>query len=435
MSTVPNTSDVIVIGAGFAGLVAARELCRKGLGVRILEARDRIAGRTWLEPRMGRNLELGGTWVHWSQPHVWAELTRYGIGVVTAPEFEKAYWHADGRLHEGAPEELMMLLDGPNRDFLGPSRQLVPHPYEPLSNPAVKEADQLTVAEQIDALGLDPASDELLRSFWALNFNGRIAEAAYTQALRWAAAAFHEWPIMFETCASYKVQGGTAALAQAILNDADVDLRLGTPVARVKQDAEGVVAVVRDGTEYAAKAMVVTLPLQALNSVRFEPSLSPGKREAAQRGQLGLGAKLWIKVKGRHERFVAMGPQDWPLNFLQAEYLDAESTTLVAFGSDARAVDVDDAAAAQEILRRWIPDIEVLEVAGHNWVEDEFARETWPMHRTGYLSESLAELQRAEGRIHLAGSDYANGWGGFIDGAIESGFTAARNIAEQLHIR
>jgi monoamine oxidase len=203
----------------------------------------------------------------------------------------------------------------------------------------------------------------------------------------------------------------------------------------VRQGAEGVVAVGRDGNEYEAKEMVVTLPLHVLNSVRFEPELSPGKREAAGRGQLGLGAKLWIKVKGRHERFVAMGPQGWPLNFVQAEYLDAESTTLVAFGSDAGAVDVDDAAAAQEVLRRWISDIEVLDVSGHNWVVDEFSRETWPMHRVGYLSESLAELQRHEGRIFLAGSDYANGWGGFIDGAIESGFSAARTIAEQFGVR
>ncbi|GAB2745603.1 flavin monoamine oxidase family protein [Sinomonas soli] len=430
-----NTSDVIVIGAGFAGLVAARELGRKGLGVQILEARDRIAGRTWLEPRMGRNLELGGTWVHWSQPHVWAELTRYGIGVVAAPEFEKAYWHADGRLHEGAPEELMAILDGPNRSFLAPSRRLIPLPYEPLTNPAVKEADQLTVAEKIDELGLDTVADELMRSFWALNFNGRIQDAAYTQALRWAAAAFHEWPVMFETCATYKVQGGTQALARAILDDCRATLTLNAPVAQVRHDEKGVVAVGRDGTEYAAKAMVVTVPLHALGGIRFGPELSAGKREAAERGQLGLGAKLWIKVKGRHERFVAMGPQEWPLNFVQAEYLDEESTTLVAFGPDGRSVDVEDAAAAQAILRRWIPEIEVLEVSGHSWVEDEYARETWPMHRAGYLSESLPELQRPEGRIHLAGSDYANGWGGFIDGAIESGFTAARNITEQLHIR
>jgi monoamine oxidase len=70
-------ADVVVIGAGFAGLVAARELGRAGLGVLVLEARDRVGGRTWTDRRLGHDLELGGTWVHWVQPHTWAEMTRY----------------------------------------------------------------------------------------------------------------------------------------------------------------------------------------------------------------------------------------------------------------------------------------------------------------------------------------------------------------------
>ena len=95
---------------------------------------------------------------------------------------------------------------------------------------------------------------------------------------------------------------------------------------------------------------------------------------------------------GRQERFVAFGPEDAPLNFVQA----------------------------------------VLKVAGHNWVDDQHSRSTWPMHYTGYLTTSLPKLQRPEGRIRLAGSDFANGWGGFIDGAIESGLDAARAVGEQL---
>ena len=62
-------ADVVVIGAGFAGLVAARELGRAGLDVLVLEARDRVGGRTWTDRRLGHDLELGGTWVHWVQPH------------------------------------------------------------------------------------------------------------------------------------------------------------------------------------------------------------------------------------------------------------------------------------------------------------------------------------------------------------------------------
>ena len=73
--------DVIVIGGGFAGLTAARELRHAGLDVLLLEARERIGGRTMTTEMSGHTVELGGTCVHWYQPHVWAELTRYGIGV------------------------------------------------------------------------------------------------------------------------------------------------------------------------------------------------------------------------------------------------------------------------------------------------------------------------------------------------------------------
>lgn len=62
---IDNTYDVIVIGAGFAGLVAARELAAKGLKVLIIEARDRIGGRTWTARAFGEDFEMGGTWVHW----------------------------------------------------------------------------------------------------------------------------------------------------------------------------------------------------------------------------------------------------------------------------------------------------------------------------------------------------------------------------------
>ncbi|BCW50223.1 FAD-dependent oxidoreductase [Arthrobacter sp. StoSoilB13] len=95
-------------------------------------------------------------------------------------------------------------------------------------------------------------------------------------------------------------------------------------------------------------------------------------------------------------------------------------------------MDVDDIAAAQRHLDSIVPGLKVLDVAGRDWVADEHARSTWPMHYTGYLTQYLAELQRPEGRIRLAGSDFANGWGGFIDGAIESGLDAAREVSGAL---
>jgi monoamine oxidase len=89
-------ADVVVIGAGFAGLVAARELGRAGLDVLVLEARGRVGGRTWTDRRLGHDLELGGTWVHWVQPHTWAEMTRYGRQITRSPPAGQAYWPGAG---------------------------------------------------------------------------------------------------------------------------------------------------------------------------------------------------------------------------------------------------------------------------------------------------------------------------------------------------
>src|SRR2546421_13104830 len=89
-------ADVVVIGAGFAGLVAARELGRAGLGVLVLEARDRVGGRTWTDRRLGHDLELGGTWGHWVQPHTWAEMTPDGREITRSPAVGEGDWLGGG---------------------------------------------------------------------------------------------------------------------------------------------------------------------------------------------------------------------------------------------------------------------------------------------------------------------------------------------------
>ena len=106
--------DVIVVGGGFAGVTAAREAALGGRSVLLLEARDRLGGRTWTAPWDGTKIEYGGAWVHWHQPHTFSEITRAGLAVRlgepgplagrTHPNVARVLRAVDGvRVGHGAP--------------------------------------------------------------------------------------------------------------------------------------------------------------------------------------------------------------------------------------------------------------------------------------------------------------------------------------------
>ena len=104
--------DTIVIGGGFAGVTAAREASLRGLKTLLVEAQPRLGGRTLTLDLAEHQLDVGGTWIGWGQPHVWAEVMRYELAIEesAAAVAERAVWVEAGRRVEGPYEVFAKLF-------------------------------------------------------------------------------------------------------------------------------------------------------------------------------------------------------------------------------------------------------------------------------------------------------------------------------------
>jgi len=423
--------DVVVIGGGFAGLTAARELRHAGLDVLLLEARERIGGRTMTTAISGHTVELGGTWVHWHQPHVWAELTRYGIGVTPSRPPARATWVVGDERREFSGTEFDERMANAVDAICADARSWFPTPHD-MSGHEAARLDTLSVRQCIDAFDGDAEFRMLAESAWASDCSSRCADVSAASAFRLYALSGFDARLEAECVNIYKVDGGMNRLSSAIAADGSPEIRLKAPVTRVEQTGSGVTVAFRDGEAQQARTAVVAAPLNTWTSIDFDPPLSEAKRELAARGHAGHGLKVIVRVRGRHDLRVAL-PESSLFTWIQVEYLSETETIFVALGPDGAVLSPTNNAAVREAFESAIPGLDILEVIGHDWEGDAFSRGTWSMYRPGQLTRSVPAARTPEGRLVFAGADLARGWTGFVDGAIESGLTAAIAVRRALH--
>ena len=210
-------------------------------------------------------------------------------------------------------------------------------------------------------------------------------------------------------------------------------MRLSTPVASIVDDGAGVVVTTRAGEEVRARAAVVALPINTLSDVSISPALPTPVRTLIEERHSVRCAKIWAKVKGEIEPFYAFAPVGRnPINLAMAEYYQDGETLVVCFGADGEAITAGDRDKVQEALRTFLPGIEVLETYGHDWVADEFSQGTWAMHRPGRLTTSVPAMRELHGRLQFAGGDIGTQFAGWIEGAIETGASAACRVGAAL---
>jgi monoamine oxidase len=423
--------DVVVVGAGFAGVTAARELATGGRSVVVVEARDRIGGRTWYKrSALGSwDLEMGGNFIDPSQQLVGREVSRYGIEV-TRPEplSLPSAWLVGGRLVQGGspiPIEELSDLERLLQTLISAAGRIDPDRL--LTEQDLGELD-IGFDQLLDRLRLGPAVRELASVLLSSEAGMDAADSSALHWLRLSAAAGGVLRLLGVDNQSFR--GGSVSLLEAMLAEANVELRLSYPVRRIEQTA-GRVTVLTDAERLEARTVVVTIPPGVLAHVDFEPALGDAKLHAVGESHAGTGVKVWATVQGVPADWSALGRGPgldiaWTLGAEEAGSL------VVGFGPDARALDPNDRPAVQRAISAYLPNAEVTACTGHDWTTDRYALGTWPSFRPGQITRDERALSAPQGRIVFAGSETARRWPTYIEGAIESGFRAARETANLL---
>jgi pseudooxynicotine dehydrogenase len=418
--------DVVVVGGGFAGVTAARETALRGARTLVVEARDRLGGRTWTAPWQGLDIELGGGWVHWHQPHTWSEIVRAGLEVEIGQETELAAWYVGDERRTGTIAERDAIAERGWNAFVSGVEEVLPLPHDPLARiDSLARLDRMSIVERIDELELTAEELSVLEAELESLASGPLGESGAVSVLRWHALSGYSLALTQYTGGRVTLAQGTGALLAAIAGGASFDVRLESPVAAISQSDSGVEVHLRAGDAISARSAIVAVPLNALAAIEFDPPLPAAKRAAIAAGQASTGLKIFIRARGPAVQQNAIRPGH-PFGYLATEYvLAGGEQVMIGFGIDGRACDVEDMSSVQRQLDDIIPGYEVVAATANDWLGDEFSRGTWAIHRPGWYTTHHADARRPEGRIAFAGSDIANGWSGFIDGAIESGFRGA----------
>ncbi len=425
--------DAAVIGAGFAGLVAARDLIEAGRTVVVLEARDRPGGRTYSSTFPGTDvvIELGAEWFDPQRHHfLAAEVARYGAKFVEADQGAASRWFLDGRHLDGdEPDGLIDMKE--LEEVLNRVRaDLAPVVFAEGFTQTNTAALDIPFNEYLDKLNASPAIADLLRA-QSFTLTGALPEEFSALVYLREIAGFDHNPDYSIIASLSRIDIGSGGLAQRVAAEISDQIRLSEPVTSVTEWSDRVDVITATGKRYSARQIILAAPLNTLGDIEFTPGLPPPLAQLVREGHTGRCIKVWSRLAGSKHGF-AMG---WP----GIVACTVKDTVIEPYGERAIMASIglapDLTIDRPDLLQSGLDDLKlgctVEETYGHDWIGDPYSKGTWLALRPGQ-PPTHGRVESRWGAIHLAGADFAGVWSGWVDGAIESGRNVARAVYEAL---
>lgn len=437
-----RTYDVVVIGGGFAGAVAARDLTDQGSSVLLLEARDRLGGRTWTTTFPGTDLhvDMGGHWIYpEGQPGIVGELRRYGVETDHSPVPESYPTILNNAYNPGPFPVPLEQIPDLERAIIHCQRAAARiEPGMPLDHQGLDDLD-VPLSEFLAPLNLPPETYEFVATVGGMYCFRYPEELSALHVLSILAcydlSAYLMWGVI-----DVRFKHGSKSLLDRIAADV-AEVRLDTPVVRVDQTGQEVLVTTADGETVTTSAVVVAVPMNIWNDIEFVPPLSETKRVAsAERHGVPRSAKAWVRVRNAPKNpYVLAAPQSagGALLICSEQEFDDGDQLMAMFGyasieGDDYHLDFTERASVERAVQTLLPGAELVSFHAHDYNSDPFSKGDWVSYKPGRLSKSHSVLGAPEGRLTFATSDVAPKWVLWIEGAVECGHRAAQQTVKQL---
>jgi monoamine oxidase len=441
--------DYCVVGAGFAGLTAALRLKQAGRSVALMEARDRVGGRTFTDVRDdGLWIDRGGAWIGPGQDAIYALMKEFGV-----PSYKQ---YVDG--------DAMMFVDGKKYRYKGTiplsmspfavanigavflelTHMCKSIPLEaPWEAPKAQNWDQLSWAAWLNKNTLSKPAHELLESAISGLYTSAASELSLLFVLYQMASAGGPSFVLGVKDAAEDARpvGGMGAIHRPMVAELGDSIHLSQPVRSIFQDADGVV-VRSDDMVVRARRAIVAVPIAIASQIIYEPMLPVDRTFLHQRMPLGAVFKIALVYDEPFWRADGLSGQSFapgsPANLTIDSCTDAGRPgvlTVITEGPEARRIGqlpeperrraVLDA-VAERFGDKGRSPVDYLE---QNWTVERYSGGGMIAHSPpGVLTEFGPALREPCGRLHWAGTESSAVMYGFIDGAVRSGERAAAEV-------